>query len=134
MSTVTSDEQHALKKILSLDLEPMKGKLMDAERGLGWSDQQAEEAEKWYKRFLFLHFKYPGKCLVPTSLIDELWHCHILDTQKYAADCDSIFGEFLHHVPTYGSNTADDEEAMKSTFEETKKLFDREFGTGYLIS
>ncbi len=34
--------------------------------------------------------------------MDEVWHAHILDTRRYAADCDCVFGEFIHHYPYFG--------------------------------
>ena len=55
---------------------------------------------------------------------DELWHLHILDTRKYEADCEAIFGRFLNHTPLYGEPTAKD----KKLFEETVKLYERTFG------
>ena len=29
--------------------------------------------------------------------MDTVWHCHILQTQKYTQDCLAIFGHYLHH-------------------------------------
>jgi hypothetical protein len=42
----------------------------------------------------------PGKKFSPPSQdVDEFWHTHILDTEKYAGDCGSYFGRFIHHHP-----------------------------------
>ncbi len=30
---------------------------------------------------------YPGEPVVPSTGIDQAWHAHILDTRKYARDC-----------------------------------------------
>ena len=79
-----------------LDLQPIMGKLVS--EGLS----NAAEAEMMYRRFLLLHQKYPNMSLVPNKLIDEVWHQHILFTQKYAEDCQMLFGSFLHHRPTFG--------------------------------
>ncbi len=38
--------------------------------------------------------------LSPTGDVDEIWHEHILHTNKYALDCKKLFGKFLHHFPT----------------------------------
>jgi hypothetical protein len=40
----------------------------------------------------------------PTKDIDMFWHAHILDIHHDEADCDRIFGYFLHHNPHFGSN------------------------------
>ncbi len=31
--------------------------------------------------------------------LDQFWHQHILDTPKYAADCNRLFGRMIHHNP-----------------------------------
>ena len=37
--------------------------------------------------------------------VDEVWHEHILWTQKYRQDCERIFeGRFLDHVPIYAAD------------------------------
>lgn len=112
----------------SLDLDPIKVKLMDENEGLGWTRDQVDEAEKWYKRFLLLNYKYPRMSVVPNKQIDSFWHFHILDTMKYAEDCEKILGYFLHHFPYFGMRGAEDAKNLKSAFAETKKLFELEFG------
>jgi hypothetical protein len=37
--------------------------------------------------------------LVPTKAIDDVWHFHILDTQKYIEDCMELHGAVVHHFP-----------------------------------
>src|SRR5690242_11469991 len=84
--------------IESLDLDPIKFKLMDKD-GEGWSRDRVNLVERWYRRFLFLAFKHPHLPLVVTKPIDTFWHHHIMDTRKYATDCQNVFGYFLHHFP-----------------------------------
>ena len=43
-----------------------------------------------------------GLQMVPNGDIDEIWHMHILDTRAYMADCNALFGEYLHHYPYFG--------------------------------
>ena len=88
--------------IESLDLEPIKFKLACQDDGPGWSAQHIERMAQAYRRFLILLARYPGVTIAPTRDIDTVWHTHILDTRKYAADCQRIFGEFLHHYPYLG--------------------------------
>jgi hypothetical protein len=35
----------------------------------------------------------------PSELVDIGWHTFMLDTAPYAAFCDRIAGQFIHHVP-----------------------------------
>jgi len=114
--------------IEELDLELIKVKLMDKEEGLGWSSDRCDEAEKWYKRFLYLHKKNPSSPLVPVNDMDRFWHQHILDTEKYAKDCDKIFGYFLHHFPYFGMRGGEDAANLKRAAEETSNIFEKEYG------
>ncbi len=102
-----------------LDLGPIKVKLM---RDEGWSVEQVNLAEKWYKRFLFLNFMYPSTSLVISKTLDKFWHHHILDTQKYAEDCQKVFGYFLHHFPYFGMRGDEDAKNLSDAFANTKKL------------
>eukprot|EP00112_Aurelia_sp_Birch-Aquarium-sp1_P019159 Seg4688.1 transcript_id=Seg4688.1/GoldUCD/mRNA.D3Y31 product=Polyubiquitin protein_id=Seg4688.1/GoldUCD/D3Y31 len=53
-----------------------------------------------YEQFLKLKAAmkdYKATKLSPTPLIDEVWHLHVLDTQRYANDCVDFCGEVIHH-------------------------------------
>ena len=119
---------HVCAMIDELDLSMIKLKLTHPEEGVGWNAEQADEAEVWYKQFLKLHVLHPGKSIVPTGMIDTMWHQHILDTRKYAADCQQIFGKFMHHYPYFGLNGEDDARDLENAFEETREIFIAEFG------
>jgi len=41
-----------------------------------------------------------GAPLAPSELVDIGWHTFLLDTSEYAAFCDRVAGQFIHHVPT----------------------------------
>ncbi len=87
-----------------------------------------EVAELDYRRFLTLHRRYPDRTLVPSGLIDLLWHYHILDTRKYAEDCSRIFGYFLHHDPYFGIGSEESRRENEAGWEETRALWEQEFG------
>ena len=78
--------------IANIDLEMVKLKLQDAEDGPGLTEEQCNEVEIEYKRFLQLNKKLPELPIVPHRAMDLMWHQHILDTRAYHKDCQTIFG------------------------------------------
>ena len=64
-----------------------------------WEGSRIESALEEYKKFLALCKNYPNTPIIPGRDVDTVWHRHILNTEKYAADCQSYFGSFLHHRP-----------------------------------
>lgn len=113
------------EKIAQLDLSPIAFKFMLEEKEAWKSDisTQARIAESQYRMFLVLNLLYPGERIVPTQLVDKFWHYHILDTQKYMADCDSIFGHYFHHFPYFGIRSDNDKEIFSEAIERTRQLF-----------
>ena len=70
----------------------------------------------------------PQMLIVPSEEVDTFWHMHILDTRKYASDCDYIFGYFLHHNPYLGTKNAEDLLRLENLYAETKELYTATFG------
>jgi hypothetical protein len=124
--------QHEFNAIEELDLEPIKVKLMHEESGEGWSLERANAVEKEYRRFLYLMKKYPDEDAAPQQDVDTFWHYHILDTMKYAVDCERVFGYFLHHFPYVGLRGEADLEAHHRMGERMKELYEETFGDDYL--
>jgi hypothetical protein len=116
----------------TLDLEPIKVKLMHEESGEGWSLEHANAVEREYRRFLYLMKKYPDEEAAPLMDVDTFWHYHILDTMKYAADCEAVFGHFLHHFPYVGLRGEADEEAHRQMGERMRVLYEETFGEDYI--
>ena len=125
-------ESFFMSDILQLDLKMIKLKLQDKEEGQGWTSEMCESAEVEYKRFLALKRHYPEKDIVPNGVVDRFWHQHILDTMKYAEDCQELFGYFLHHFPYFGMNGKQDAQNLTDAFEETKDLYKKHFGIDYV--
>ena len=123
---------HDMHAIAALDLEPIKVKLMHEESGEGWSLERANAVEFEYRRFLFLMKKFPNEQTAPLVDVDTFWHYHILDTMKYAVDCDTVFGHFLHHFPYIGLRGEDDEAAHIRVGERMKELYEETFGVDYV--
>ena len=67
--------------------------------GSAWGEARTLAAESEYREFLLLAKMYPAETPSPSADVDAFWHFHILDTVKYARDCDKAFGYFLHHKP-----------------------------------
>ena len=126
-STSKSVEQ-VVAAIEALDLEPIKFKLMDPEEGQGWSKEHVERVAIAYKRFLTLLVTHPETTVAPSKDIDKFWHGHILDTMKYAEDCERVFGYFLHHFPYFGMRGEEDAAALTDAGQEMQRLYKQEFG------
>lgn len=131
MVTVVHEVRMAerLGRVDELDLEPIVYKLVHSEPGeepLTLTD--ADQAVALYRYFLKLCVLYPGMMLVPTRQLDRVWHTHMLDTAKYRADCDAMFGQFMDHFPYAGLRGVGDRQAWEEAFAGTCRLFREQFG------
>lgn len=117
------DVKTFIYKLKSLDLGPIAFQLMDRQSGQGWSRKKTLKAIAQYLMFLCLVYLYPNHPLVPSQEIDTVWHHHILDTHKYAQDCEMLFGRFLHHFPYFGTRDEGDRQQLHLAFGETQALF-----------
>ena len=126
----TATIQQRVTRIKMLDFGNVKRKLMMKDHGgLNWTNEQADEAEKWYKRFLEIILRFPRRIkFVPNGPIDAFWHQHILDTQSYTKDCHWIFGTMLHHNPYFGVKDEKDRQDNQRAFDETNAIYREVFG------
>jgi hypothetical protein len=118
--------------IAELDLDPIKIKIMHEESGEGWTLEKANAVEFEYRRFLVLMKLYPQEQTAPLFDVDTFWHYHILDTMKYASDCDKVFGYFLHHFPYIGLRGEQDVQAHHRVGERMRQLYEQTFGEAYI--
>src|SRR3989344_4649340 len=118
-----------LKAIQVIDLSQAKERLMF---NLGWTEKETEVAIKLYRRFLALAVKHPKAKLIPSKLVDEVWHQHVLDTQQYPKDCNRVFGEYMHHNPYFGT-TPKGKRLLPGLFKQTNDLYRLEFGKNCLV-
>jgi hypothetical protein len=116
------------KAIADLDLDPIKVKLMHRESGEGWSLERVNAVEVEYRRFLYLMKMFPNEETAPQVDVDTFWHYHILDTMKYAKDCQQAFGYFLHHYPYIGLRGEDDVAVQQRAGERMRELYESTFG------
>jgi len=128
MTQACKSVAHTVAAIQALDLDPIKLKLMDPEEGQGWSREYADQMEVAYKRYLTLLAKFPDETIAPTKDVDKFWHGHILDTMKYAEDCENMFGYFLHHFPYFGMRGEQDAADLRAASERMHEIYEREFG------
>lgn len=115
----------ALRRVAELDFSMLKRKLIEEKN---WTAETCDEIEDLYRRYLALNIRYPDRKICPTGPIDEFWHAHILDSQAYAADCEKLFGRFLHHFPYFGMRGPEDRAALESAFADSVDLFIKHFG------
>lgn len=120
--------EQTVAAIQALDLGPIKFKATREADGYGWTAAHAHRVELAYRRYLILHAMHPQMPLAPERDVDRFWHLHILDTRKYAADCEAVFGRFLHHFPYFGLRGEDDARALQDAFAQTQALYAQTFG------
>ncbi len=120
---------HQVRRIDDLDLEPIAFKLThpDPDEDALTLDQ-ADDGIALYRMFLKLRVLHPRTSIVPTKAIDRVWHAHMLDTAKYRADCQLVFGRFLDHFPYAGLRGEADRVAWLADFRQTQWLFSEAFG------
>jgi hypothetical protein len=116
-----------VKKLNLVDFGSTAFKLMKPNEGEGWTLAQTTEAIEEYRRFLLLHYLYPDRRLVPSRIVDIVWHHHVLDTEKYQKDCLEVFGYFLHHYPFFGTSDGEARQASEAAFADTCQLLERHF-------
>jgi hypothetical protein len=98
----------------------------------GWTLERADRAQREYVRFLVLLQKMPAFMLVPwldadgRDDLDQFWHQHILDTLKYATDCNALFGRMIHHNPHLQRGSEQENDAVAKT----RRLYTRTFSSG----
>ena len=96
-----------------------------------WSGDQIEISIERYEKFLRLASKYPLASIAPTRDIDEIWHLHMLSPVSYYNDCMKLIGKILDHDGGFGAKSEELPE-LESTFMETSKLWEKEYGISYV--
>jgi hypothetical protein len=118
----------AMDRLAVIDLTMIRLMLAKPEDGQRWAEHELDLGEQEYRRFLALHLMYPEMYVVPCGLVDTVWHAHILDTQAYAADCEKLFGSFLHHFPSVDMGGAPDACDLETAYNATLDRYRAAFG------
>jgi hypothetical protein len=108
------------EKVAGLDLKAVRRKFA-AKKNWWWHLlHEPGRVEMEYRQFLFLSALHADKTIIPWSAsVDEFWHEHILDTARYAVDCNAIAGRVIEHTTDLAGAQA---------FGETRKLYVDTFG------
>jgi hypothetical protein len=65
-----------------------------------WGAPDKQKAHDWYNHFLEANWNQAGSEInVLNDKADDLWHEHILNTQRYTNYCLACFGYYLDHFP-----------------------------------
>jgi hypothetical protein len=96
--TDSRDEKTAfyLDRLNAWDLSIVKKKVI---RDGIFAADEVDAIEQQYKHFLALSCAQDAPLHVDPRM-DDFWHAHILFTQDYAAMCQEVAGQFLHHRPS----------------------------------
>eukprot|EP00928_Gymnodinium_smaydae_P007331 TRINITY_DN12649_c0_g4_i1.p1 TRINITY_DN12649_c0_g4~~TRINITY_DN12649_c0_g4_i1.p1 ORF type:complete len:709 (+),score=79.37 TRINITY_DN12649_c0_g4_i1:114-2129(+) len=96
-----------------LDLSRFVHKLQRDHPSYFPNETTAKSAIAEYRRMLYIIQKLPDAPVVPSKLVDLVWHEHILDTQAYKRDSQALFGRYVHHAPAFGDDEAEEVKAEK---------------------
>ncbi|MBZ4188573.1 glycine-rich domain-containing protein [Niabella beijingensis] len=90
-----------------------------------WSYSFTSGAIEEYRRFIFLCCIAP-RGASPSTIVDKVWHLHLLYTQNYWEDfCKKTLGRKLHHHPSGGGTDENKKHAdwRKTTLELYRSTF-----------
>lgn len=110
--TVSESFRAFVQRVRSIEIRSIVNQLQHSPISMHWTTAQTRKTITQYFAFLYLVDHYPNLTLVPTREVDHVWHCHLLDTEKYASDCQILFGTFVHHFPFFGIHDEVDENQM----------------------
>ena len=73
-------------------LAALRPELARADRAAAW-----DGLREYFQ--LFHASKFATPMSMPSQLVDDAWHCFIVDTKLYSEFCTKAFSRFLHHTP-----------------------------------
>jgi uncharacterized protein (TIGR04222 family) len=85
----------------------------------------AQAAIEEYRHFCFLAISAEHP-VTPSKLVDEVWHAHITDTQRYLSFCRRTLKRWLHHLPSRGGVSED--RRHQRQYADTVRSYERYFG------
>jgi hypothetical protein len=127
---IDAKTQEVLEKVDQINLDHVSYHLMTPnESNINpLSQEETETAIAAYRQFLAIRILYPNEPIVPSTIVDKVWHSHILsNTRKYSRDCDFLFGTFFHHQ-SHGHLTPEDQAYRLIKQNNTSRLLTLHFG------
>ena len=97
-------------------------------RTYGWDEVKSRKVLNAYRQFITLKKEsqdWDAKILSPCYLVDQMWHCHILDVVNYCHDMMLLCGRVVGHDP----DGALDYEAKQKRDGTTRELLQKKFGS-----
>lgn len=119
--------KETFRKICEFDLSREKAILTSPIRGYGFTQDQVDEMESEYKKYLFIRVMHPQKLLPMSKEVDDFWHAHVLNTRNYLRFMQEVAGgSFIHHGPTVSED--ENIKLMPNYLNGTIALLTRYFG------
>eukprot|EP00985_Skeletonema_marinoi_P010949 scaffold5154_cov85-Skeletonema_marinoi.AAC.1 len=84
----------------------------------GWDEAKARKVLASYRQFIALKKNlqdWNAEILSPCYLVDQMWHCHILDVVNYCHDMMLLCGHVVGHNPDGALDYADKQTRDEST-------------------
>lgn len=122
--------KEVLEKIDLIDLEHVAYHLMTPNESNvnPLSQEETRSGIEAYRQFLAIRILYPNEPIVPSIIVDKVWHAHILsNTRRYSKDCDILFGTFFHHQ-SHGHLTPEEQAYRLKKQSNTSRLLTLHFG------
>eukprot|EP00984_Skeletonema_dohrnii_P018540 scaffold8681_cov96-Skeletonema_dohrnii-CCMP3373.AAC.5 len=94
----------------------------------GWDEAKARKVLSSYRQFIALKKNlqdWNAEILSPCYLVDQMWHCHILDVVNYCHDMMLLCGHVVGHNPDGALDTA----AKQKRDDTTRASLEEHFGS-----
>jgi hypothetical protein len=94
----------------------------------GWKRKFAQRAVAEFRRFFFLGVIGKSNTrVVPSSVVDDVWHVVMKFTREYAEMCNTLAGRMIHHRPAISAAEVQElSGAFEHTLERYRQLFQQE--------
>ena len=96
-------------------------------RTYGWDETKARKVLAAYRQFLVLKKElkdWNAEILSPCYLVDQMWHCHILDVVNYCHDMMLLCGHVVGHNPDGALDYAAKQKRDATTLAALKEHFE----------
>ena len=96
-------------------------------RTYGWDEAKAHKVLAAYRQFLVLKKElkdWNAETLSPCHLVDQMWHCHILDVVNYYHDMMLLCGHVVGHNPDGALDYAAKQKRDEATLAALKDHFE----------